>query len=261
MVACTGPPLRSMQSATRLWRTFHQVWISDCDQRSIGTRSIGLGVVALGIDDRADIVMHPSNNLADVRLGQLQGRGLQARQIFILRLVMVRGALVHALLNGVPDGVIQWHPGRCSRWKRHRPDLGRLLGSDAFAALVALAITILHDDVLPLGSPFLLQRRRQRACIHGSCGSAVPPALDDMPHDDLVVCNCRRNGHRWYAEEGMLLPGLCAIGVKPLGGFAQMPSDLRLQQLRLLGWLQGQREGLVVYIGMHPFGPEAGWGA
>ena len=67
----------------------------------------------------------------------------------------------HLRLNRCPDVEVQGHPRGSPRRKRERADVGFLLGGQALATLIALAVPVLYNCVLTSLPPSLLESFEQ----------------------------------------------------------------------------------------------------
>lgn len=170
--------------------------------------SIVPGDESLGIGQGFDIRSHPCNHGLDVTLFQRHRSVLQALEELRLGLLLVFLLAGHLLDNLIPDRIVQGHQRR-SPWRQTgRKDAGARLGGDTLPAPVALAVAILDDGVSALLSPSGFQSWLQVILVHVGRRRAVPSTLDDMPHDDLVLGHCGSDGHRWQADEAVLLTRL-----------------------------------------------------
>ena len=87
--------------------------------------------------------------------------------------------------------------------------------------------------------------------VHGRGRGTIPATLHLVPHDHLVLGDCRGDGNGRDAKEGVFLAGLGETPIESLGRLAQMACHHGLAEpLPLLG-RERDWEGLVVDVGVH----------
>ena len=117
--------------------------------------SVILGGKPLRLDQGLQVRLHPLHSGGDVLLRKGHCAAPQTDKEVFLRLSAVWHRVHQPLLDCLPDGVVQRHQRWRPRWQYEWRYLGCCLRCDALVALVALAVAILDQGVLPPRPPAL----------------------------------------------------------------------------------------------------------
>ena len=115
--------------------------------------SVILGGKPLRLDQGLQVRLHPLHSGGDVLLRKGHCAAPQTDKEVFLRLSAVWHRVHQPLLDCLPDGVVQRHQRWRPRWQYEWRYLGCCLRCDALVALVALAVAILDQGVLPPRPP------------------------------------------------------------------------------------------------------------
>ena len=163
--------------------------------------SVILGGKPLRLDQGLQVRLHPLHSGGDVLLRKGHCAAPQTDKEVFLRLSAVWHRVHQPLLDCLPDGVVQRHQRWRPRWQYEWRYLGCCLRCDALVALVALAVAILDQGVLPPRPP----RPHPPTHPHRAAAAPSPPMIDtcnpsrqwkQVPTAASGATEQRRNGVR-----------------------------------------------------------------